>query len=271
MERKLRTTPMSDFQGNIKTTCLKEKQKRKRVGVIGAGAICSLIASACEKGLVKCDELVVYDSDSNAAEKLKGSTRFPVTLVPSFDRLLAAHPSVVVEAASQQAAKEYVPRLAEANFEVIVMSTGALLQLQELGINVHVPSGAIGGLDALSAAALAGVDEVTLTTRKNPRALDMNNREEQLVYEGSAEEAAFRFPREMNVAATLALTVKPAKVKVKVISDPSVERNTHEIHVKWRYGEILLRFANDPHPENPRTSALAAWSAIQLLQKLLES
>jgi len=41
----------SDFQGNTKTTCLKEKQKRKRVGVIGAGAICSLIASACEKGL----------------------------------------------------------------------------------------------------------------------------------------------------------------------------------------------------------------------------
>jgi len=32
-----------------------------------------------------------------------------------------------------------------------------------------------------------------------------------------------------------------------------------------------LRFANDPHPENPKTSALAAWSAIQLLQKLLES
>jgi len=155
-----------------------------------------------------------------------------------------------VEAASQQAAKEYVPRLAEANFEVIVMSTGALLQLQNW-VARFTFIGCHRRLDALSAAALAGVDEVTLTTRKNPRALDMNNREEQLIYEGSAEEAASRFPREMNVAATLALTVKPAKVKVKVISDPSVERNTHEIHAKWRYGEIFLRFANDPHPRIP--------------------
>jgi aspartate dehydrogenase len=135
---------------------------------------------------------------------------------------------------------------------------------------VHVPSGAIGGLDAVSSAALAGIDEVILTSRKNPRALERNNKEAETVYEGSAEEAARRYPREMNVAATLALTVKPAKVTVQVISDPNVQRNTHEIQVKWKFGEMFLRFSNDPHPENPRTSALAAWSAIRLLQTLLE-
>ena len=74
----------------------------------------------------------------------------------------------------------------------------------------------------------------------------------------------------MNVAATLALTVKPTKVKVKVVSDPAVTRNTHEIHAKWRYGEMNLKFANDPHPDNPHTSALAAWSAINLLKSQLE-
>ena len=116
---------------------------------------------------------------------------------------------------------------------------------------------------------MAGIDEVLLTSRKNPRAFERENREAEVVYEGKAEEAALRFPREMNVAATLALTVRPAKVKVQVISDPTVERNTHEISVKWRFGEMLLRFANDPHPDNPRTSALAAWSAIRLLQTLL--
>jgi aspartate dehydrogenase len=136
---------------------------------------------------------------------------------------------------------------------------------------LHVPSGAIGGLDALSSAALAGIDEVVLVSRKNPRALDLNNKEPKVVYEGTAEEAARLYPREMNVAATLALTVKPAKVKVQVVSDPAVQRNTHEFQVKWRFGEMFLRFANDPHPENPRTSALAAWSAIKLLQKLVDA
>jgi aspartate dehydrogenase len=59
-------------------------------------------------------------------------------------------------------------------------------------------------------------------------------------------------------------------VNVKVISDPVVKRNTHEIQVNWRFGEMTLRFANDPHPDNPHTSALAAWSAIKLLKNLLE-
>jgi aspartate dehydrogenase len=90
------------------------------------------------------------------------------------------------------------------------------------------------------------------------------------MYEGYAENAARLFPREMNVAATLALTVKPAKVKVQVISDPEVSRNTHEIRVKWKYGEMFMRFANDPHPDNPHTSALAAWSALNLIRTLLQ-
>jgi aspartate dehydrogenase len=150
------------------------------------------------------------------------------------------------------------------------MSTGALLGLSLPWSRVHVPSGAIGGLDALGAAALAGVDEVVLTTRKNPRSLDVKYEVETVVYEGDAEEAARRFPREMNVAATLALTVKPARVRVRVVSDPLVHRNTHEISVKWRFGDMFLQFSNEPHPENPRTSALAAWSAISLLKKLLE-
>lgn len=249
---------------------MNKKARPKRVGVIGAGAICTLIADACEKRLLSCRELVVYDFDSAAAERLKAATNFPVTIADSFDKLLASKPAVIVEAASQKAAQEYVPRIAETGIDLIVMSTGALLHMPTQGSRVHVPSGAIGGLDALSAAALAGIDEVRLTTKKNPRALEMSNREPQIVYEGMAEEAALRFPREMNVAATLALTVKPARVKVQVISDPSVERNTHEIAVKWRHGEMLLGFANDPHPANPRTSALAAWSAIQLLQSLLK-
>ena len=153
---------------------------------------------------------------------------------------------------------------------MIVMSVGALLDLSVKNNRIHIPSGAIGCVDAISSAALAGVNQVILTTRKNPRALDMDNREEKLVYEGTAEEAVRLFPREMNVAATLALTVQPEKVKVKIVSDPKVDRNVHEIKIKWKHGDMLLRFSNDPHPENPKTSALAAWSAIKLLKETLD-
>lgn len=244
---------------------------QKIVGLIGCGAIGTVLAEAIERKLVVCDELVVYDVDVAKAHKLKSALKFPVRISSSVDDLLACKPKVVVEAASQQALREYYSRLLASGVELIVMSTGALLDLGVTSGKVHFSSGAIGGLDALSSAALAGVDEVVLTSRKNPKALGKDNKEAAIVYEGFAEDAARLFPREMNVAATLALTVKPAKVRVQVVSDPLVKRNTHEIRVSWRFGEMFLRFANDPHPDNPHTSALAAWSAIKLLQTLLQS
>ena len=245
--------------------------KTKKVGLIGAGAIGKVLAEAIQRGLVVCDELVVYDVDLQRAQKLKSSLEFPVKVVDSIDKLLSCKPKVVVEAASQQAVTEYYDKLLAADVELIVMSTGALLNLDTSSRKVHFPSGAIGGLDALASASLAGIEELTLISRKNPKALGKDNIEEMIVYEGYAKEAARLFPREMNVAATLALTVKPLKVKVQVVSDPKVKRNTHEIQVKWRFGEMLMRFANDPHPDNPHTSALAAWSAIRLLKSLLEA
>jgi aspartate dehydrogenase len=242
----------------------------KSVGLIGCGAIGTVLAEAIERKLVVCDELIVFDIDQAKAAQLKAALKFPVTMAPTFDAFLVLKPTVIVEAASQQAAKEYAPKIAKTKAALIVMSTGALLDLPVDLKRVHVPSGAIGGLDAIASAAMAGIDEVTMTSRKPPKAFGKANVQAETVYEGVAEEAARKFPREMNVAATLALTVKPVQVHVKVVSDPDVKRNTHEIQVRWRFGDMTLRFSNEPHPDNPHTSALAAWSAIRLLQTLLE-
>jgi aspartate dehydrogenase len=243
----------------------------RKVGLIGCGAIGTLIAEAIDNGIVECDGLILYDYNYEKADQLMKSLTFPVKVVRRLDEMIKLKPSVIVEAASQEAAKECVSRILKENIELIVMSVGALLDLDAGSSKIHIPSGAIGGLDAIASATLAGMSEVVLTTRKNPKALDMNNREEKLVYEGNAREAVRLFPREINVAAALALTASPEKVKVRIVSDPQVTRNVHEVKVKWRYGDMLLRFENDPHPENPRTSALAAWSAIRLLREILQN
>jgi aspartate dehydrogenase len=245
-------------------------RKMRKVGLIGCGAIGSLIAEAFKKGIVECDSLILYDYDVGRTEEFRKSLGDTVTVVKTIEEMIRLKPKVIVEAASQQAAKDYIPKILEKNIELIVMSVGALLDLRLQSNKIHVPSGAIGGLDAISAASLAGIDEAILTSRKNPLALGLDSREEKLVYEGNAEDAVKRFPREMNVAATLALAIGSEKLKVRVVSDPKVNRNIHEIAVKWKYGDMLLRFSNDPHPENPRTSALAAWSAIRLLKEVLE-
>jgi aspartate dehydrogenase len=243
----------------------------KTVGLIGCGAIGTVLAEAIQRKIIECDKLIVFDIDSSRAEKLKKNLNFPVVIVETFEELIKLKPTVIVEAASQQAVKEYIDKIIANKIELIVMSTGALLTLNIDTINVHIPSGAIGGLDAISSASLTEITSVVLTSRKNPEALGRNDKKEQIIYEGTAEEAAATYPRAMNVAATLALTVRPAKVKVQVISDPKVERNTHEISINWKFGDMFLQFSNQPHPDNPHTSALAAWSAIKLLQKTLNN
>lgn len=242
----------------------------RSVGIIGCGAIGTLIAEAVEKGIVACDGLILYDYDLKKAEKLQRGLRVPSKIVESVDEMVALKPAVIVEAASQQAVKEYAEKVLAANIELIVMSVGALLGLKVQSGKIHVPSGAIGGLDAVSNAALAGIDSVVLTTRKNPKVLDVDNRVEKVLFEGSAEEAVKRFPREINVAAALALASSPEKVKVRVISDPKVNKNVHEINVQWKHGDMFFRFENEPHPDNPKTSALAAWSGINLLKEILQ-
>jgi aspartate dehydrogenase len=241
----------------------------KTVGIIGCGAIGSIIVKAVREGIVDCDRLILYDYRVEKAEKLAGKVRSKAKVVRSVEEMMKLDPGIIIEAASQEAVREYAEKILDANIDLIVMSVGALLDLKIKSNRLHIPSGAVGGLDAISTAGLAGISEVLLTTRKSPRALEMNNREEKLIFEGSAEDAVKRFPREINVAATLALTVPSEKVKVKIISDPNTSRNVHEISVRWKYGDIFLKFANEPDPENPRTSALAAWSAIKLLKDLL--
>ena len=241
----------------------------RTVGIIGCGAIGTIIAQAVDNGIIDCDRLILFDHKRHKAEELKRSMHTSVMLVDGLEEMISLKPLVIVEAASQDAVKEYIDRIVTKGIKFIVLSVGALLDLSTESDKILIPSGAIGGLDAISSATIAGIHEVALTTRKNPAALNRNDDDEKVVYEGSAEEAVKLFPTEMNVAATLALASKKRRVKVKLISDPKVDRNIHQIRISWKQGDIEMRFANDPHPENPKTSALAAWSAISLLKSAL--
>ncbi len=73
----------------------------KSVGLIGCGAIGTVLAEAVERKLVVCDELIVFDIDQAKAEQLKAALRFPVSIVPTFDEMLKRKPTIIVEAASQ--------------------------------------------------------------------------------------------------------------------------------------------------------------------------
>ncbi|MET1159494.1 MAG: aspartate dehydrogenase [Thermoprotei archaeon] len=260
----------------------------KRIGIIGCGAIGSVIADAVDNGVINAELAGLYDIIVSKCRELAGKlVNSKPRVCDSIDCLLELKPDIVVEAASQEAVREYVPKILDHGIEVVVLSVGALLdenllktieeKCREKKVNVYVPSGAIAGIDAIRALSSIGIKRVVLITRKNPRSISRDSleklgfsgeiKEPTVIYEGPAEEAVKKLPANINVAATLKLASK-APVIVRFIADPSVGRNIHEIIVESSASKLHFIVENTPHPQNPKTSYLAALSAVELLRRL---
>jgi len=257
-----------------------------KVGIIGCGTIGSEIAKAILH-IPNLELISLCDVDRNKAERL--SLLLPEK--PSIDSLseLISRVDLAIESASQEVAKIALPLAIEKEKDIMIMSVGSLLGKEELlacaekkGIKVYLPSGAIAGIDGLKAASCANVEKVTLVTRKPPLALkgapylkdiDLSEiKEEKVVFSGTAEEAIKGFPANINVAATLSLAgIGIKRTEVRIVADPKITRNIHEIEIIGGSGRILIRCENLPSPTNPKTSYLASLSAIALLKQIASS
>lgn len=187
---------------------------------------------------------------------------------------------LVVEAASQEAVAAYGPTVIGSGKDMMILSVGALADAKlestlnalsaTCGGRLYIPSGALAGLDALKSASVGELREVHLRTRKPPASLGLTGVEAaKVIYTGTAREAVKKYPKNVNVAAALSLAgIGFDRTQVSIIADPAVRRNTHVITVEGDFGRMELTIENEPHPGNPRTSKLAAYSAIALLRQL---
>jgi aspartate dehydrogenase len=262
-----------------------------RLGIIGYGTIGRMVAEAIQAGKAGDTTLVaVLDiHDRPPFDQVDGRPVYTTEL----PLLLDAGPDVVLEAASQAVLRTVAFPVLERGKSLVAMSVGAFADLDfaealrrqaaENGGRVYLPSGAIGGLDALAAAAIEEIDAVTLTTTKPVKGLagarsafdpdlDLTTiTEATCIYEGPAAEAVQRFPQNVNVAAALSLAgIGFQRTTVRVVADPRAERNVHRIDARGRFGELSMEFRNLPSPGNPKTSYLAALSAIGLIRRLGE-
>ncbi len=247
------------------------------VGILGCGAIANIITNFAAEGKLGVDLEFFYDRDMERAENL--ASQVDGTVVLNTDDLLE-RVDLVIETASPQAVKEIVPRILEKGKDVIVMSVGALLDTdlrrnlkkiaRENNSRIYVPSGAIIGLDGVKAASIGKIHQVSLITRKPPKSLGISAEKETVLYEGKAKDAVEKFSMNINVAATLSIACGK-EVDVKIIADPNVDRNSHEVHMVGDFGELKTTTHNMRCSINPKTSVLAAYSAIKLLRSLNEN
>jgi aspartate dehydrogenase len=262
-----------------------------KIGVIGCGAIGAQICRAIDSGFINAKLSAIYDRSTQHCERVleslnnKPSISSPADLVKKAD--------IVVECASQSAVREHGLLVLEGGKDLIVMSVGALMDeklLEDLiraarknDCKIYVPSGAIAGIDGLRSAKVASINRVEISTTKKPKGLEgapfiiENNidlysfHERTLIFEGNAKEAVRAFPANVNVAASLSLAgIGSEETRVKVFVDPEASRNIHEITVEGDFGNFTCHIENVPSPDNPRTSLLAALSAIATLKKITE-
>ncbi|MBL7156951.1 MAG: aspartate dehydrogenase [Candidatus Omnitrophica bacterium] len=263
--------------------------KKLKVGIIGCGAIGSEIASACATLLKNNIELVaLYDIDKEKSESLSRLVKKDVAT--DSEEALFGKSELIIEAASSRISREVVKKAVEKSKDIMVMSVGGLIESENLleearikNIKVYFPSGAICGIDALKSAKISKIDKVTLTTKKPPKGLegapyleekniDINSiRDEKVIFKGNALEAVKGFPKNVNVASLLSLAGIGAKnTTVEIVTSPKFTKNTHEIEIVGDFGRITTRTENVPFEKNPKTSKLAALSAIATLKGIVE-
>jgi len=263
-----------------------------RLGLIGCGSIGGTVVKAIAAGCLPGLQLVgITDPLGMEAAAATAAATVSCPFFTDVPSLLDIQPDLVLEAASADAVRSFAIDIFESGADLMIVSVGALADAQFFGRlieltkqtnrRLHIPSGAIGGLDIIKAAVFGGLEECRLTTTKPPRALsgtpyvdqqgiDLESLSQStVIFEGTASQAVRLFPQNLNVAAAISLAgLGLERTTVRIIADPAAIRNVHEVFIRGNFGEATVRLVNRPSADNPKSSHLASLSAIATLHRV---
>ena len=251
-----------------------------RLGLIGYGAIGQALAQRLAAGPVPPAELVVLVRPDRRPQALPGlgcRVTDPAALIGC---------DLVVEAAGAEAVRDRVPPLLLAGVPCLLASVGALADpATEAALRaaaspqaqVLIPAGAIGGIDMAASLARDRLTRVTYEGRKPPAAWAGSPAEQvcaldaitvpTVLFEGTARAAARAFPKNANVAATLALaTLGLDDTTVRLIADPKAVGNSHRFTASGPVADMTFEVRARPSAGNPRSSETVILSLLRAVE-----
>ena len=259
--------------------------KPLRVGIAGLGTVGKTLAKIIDAGMPGVELTAVAVRDAVSAEQwLRTLKRMPA--IVSFDQM-PEFCDVVVECAPSSLLPAIAAPMLKAGKTVVPLSVGALLDHMDLidlarenGGQITVPTGALLGLDAVTAAAQGTIHSVRMVTRKPviglvgapflvKNGIQIEDIKEPMrIFVGTPREAAKGFPANLNVAVALSLAgIGPDKTELEIWADPSLTRNTHTIVVDSDSASFTMTIENIPS-SNPKTGRITALSVVALLSKM---
>jgi aspartate dehydrogenase len=253
-----------------------------RIALIGYGAIADDVVRCLEgRGEISSLAGILVRPGQLPRFRPKASGRFP--LVEELAALLDLEPAVVIEAAGHEAVARFGAAVLARRIDFMIASVGALadrgiaqalVAAAPTGTELWIASGAVAGIDGLLAARTAGLRSVTYTSLKAPEAWNGTPAQESLeggatkteriiFFRGSAREAAAKFPKNANVAATIALaSLGLDRTRVLLGSDPHVSGPLGIIEAEGDFGRFNFEILALASPTNPKTSALTGHSLV---------
>jgi aspartate dehydrogenase len=262
----------------------KRSSETLRVAIAGLGPIGKKVAEALDQGIEGLALAAVSAERPEKHHNWLGSLRALPVVLPIEGLCDVA--DIVIECAPAKLLRSIVAPFVEKGKTAIVLSVGALLENEDLidlarqnGGQIVVPTGALIGLDAVTAAAVGEIHSVRMVTRKPVQGLagapflvenniDIETIKEPLkIFDGTARQAAKGFPANLNVAVALSLAgIGPDRTRLEIWADPALTRNVHRVEVDSDSARFSMSIENIPS-DNPKTGRITALSVIALLRK----
>lgn len=249
-----------------------------KLALIGCGYLNEIVANAIADGYLPEYELIaVLGRDYDRAQEF--AKRHGCKACADINELIAMKPDFTAEAASVKAVREYSESLLKGGSNLVVLSIGAFAdhEFYEIVKNtaaqnkrrVYIASGAVGGFDVLRTAALMSPITASIGAQKAPTSLKgtplfadklMSDTVPQTVFAGSTKEAIAILPTKVNVAIATALaSAGPEHTAMNISVVPGFDGDEYKIEL---HGEEVRAELNI----YSRTSAIAAWSIVAVLQ-----